>query len=70
MENIKDLIPKDKFDVSSFEQLMALNDAEIDPIIPELLKWIQDMNWPVAPSVIKVVEHNKVSSCGVDFLSC
>ena len=62
MENIKDLIPKDKFDDSSFEQLMALNDAEIDPIIPELLKWIQDMNWPVAPSVIKVLASHRAAT--------
>lgn len=62
MDSIKDLIPKDKFDVSSFDQLMALSDDEIGEIIPEILKWIQDMNWPVAPSMIKVLASHRAAT--------
>ena len=62
MDSIKDLIPKDKFDDSAYEQLMALSDDEITPIIPELLKWIQDMNWPVAPSVITVLASHRTAT--------
>ena len=41
---------------------MSLNDEEIDAIIPELLEWIQDMNWPVAPSIIRVLAaHRKAT---------
>jgi hypothetical protein len=59
MACVKDLIPKDKFDTSSFGQLMALSDDEIEPIIPDLLIWIQDMNWPVAPDMIKVLASHR-----------
>ena len=62
MESVNNLIPKDKFDTSAYEQLMALSDDEITPIIPELLKWIQDMNWPVAPSVIKVLASHRAAT--------
>ena len=58
-EKIKNLIPKDKFDTSSFGQLMALSDEEADVIIPDLLEWIQDMNWPVASHMIKVLTKHR-----------
>ena len=62
MAEINDLIPKDKFDTSSIDVLMTLNDDAIEPLIPKLLIWIQDMNWPVAPHVIKVLaKHCKVT---------
>ena len=56
---IKDMIPKDKFDTSSFKELMSLNDNEIDVIIPELLEWIQDMNWPVSEYIIQVLSRHQ-----------
>ena len=56
---LRELIPKDKFDTSSFEQLLALSDEQIDEITPDLLTWIQDMNWPVAPYMIKVLSSHR-----------
>ena len=50
-----ELIPKDKYDISSFEKLMALSDDEIDALIPELLVWIQDMNWAVSEYMVRVL---------------
>ena len=62
MADINGLIPKDKFDTSPFDSLMTLTDDAIEPLIPKLLIWIQDMNWPVAPHVIKVLaKHCKVT---------
>lgn len=52
---INNLIPKDKFDTSSFKKLMSLSDNEIDAIVPNLLEWIQDMNWPVSSYIIQVL---------------
>lgn len=49
--NAKDLIPKDKLDIETAEKLKQYSYEEIKPIIPNLLEWIQDMNWPVAPTV-------------------
>lgn len=49
--NIKDLIPKDKLDIETAEKLKQYSYEEIKPIVPDLLEWIQDMNWPVAKTV-------------------
>ena len=62
MEYIRDLLPKDKFDTASLERLMSLSDEQINEIIPDLLEWIQDMNWPVAPCIITVLaKHRKAT---------
>lgn len=46
--DIKSLIPKDKLDIDTAEKLFNFSYQEIKPIVPELLEWIKDMNWPVA----------------------
>ncbi|MBD5496008.1 MAG: DUF5071 domain-containing protein [Lachnospiraceae bacterium] len=48
MIQVKNLVPKNKFDFSGMEELMKLSDEEIEPVIPDLLAWMKDMNWPVA----------------------
>ena len=49
------LIPKNKHDLEPISQLMVINEDEIKPILPELLYWIADMNWPVAQEMINVL---------------
>ncbi len=46
--NIENLIPKDKFDIITAEKLKNYSFEEIKPIIPNLLEWLQDLNWPVS----------------------
>ena len=46
--DIKALVPKDKYDITVISELKKLSDTEIKSIIPGLLEWIQDMDWPVA----------------------
>jgi uncharacterized protein DUF5071 len=44
----KDLIPRTKTD---YERVQAVKEAgypAVEPILPELLEWMQDYNWPVA----------------------
>ena len=53
--NVKELVPKHKFDDSNIEKLYMLTDEEIKPIIYDLLVWLQDYNWPVADKVLKVL---------------
>jgi len=53
--SIYSFVPKDKFDTSGVEHLMVLEDKEFDVIAPLLLEWIQDINWPVADHMIKVL---------------
>ena len=52
MTDIHDLVPKNKFDSSNIERLKHLTDNEIEPILPSLLEWIQDCNWPVAGDIL------------------
>ena len=55
MENIYDLIPKNKFDLSSIEQLKLIDATEAEPILSDLLEWIQDLNWPVAKALFYIL---------------
>jgi len=36
-------------------QLCKLTDNEIQPIIFELLEWLQDMNWPIAKDILPII---------------
>lgn len=53
---IKDLIPKHKFDEKVIHGLKNLSFEELKPIIPELLEWLQDMNWPIARPIANILE--------------
>ncbi|MGE7951191.1 DUF5071 domain-containing protein [Lysinibacillus xylanilyticus] len=52
MENFEDLLPRHKFDNDSVEMIKKMDRDKILPLLPNLLEWIQDMNWPVAPCVL------------------
>src|SRR5512139_1927496 len=45
------LVPTSKDDFHACANLAAATDEEIAPLAAELLEWLQDMNWPVAPLV-------------------
>lgn len=53
--NIKEMVPKDKFDNVHIDDLNRLSDKEIKSIIYDLLKWIQDYNWPVAHEILPIL---------------
>ena len=40
-------------DVASVELFKSLSDTEIEPMIPALLEWMQDINWPIAFPIAK-----------------
>lgn len=42
------LLPKSKIDTEAAEALVELGFPAVAPILPELLEWLQDINWPVA----------------------
>jgi len=48
---VNKLIPKDKFDIKTAENLINYSFEEIQPIVPNLLEWLQDGNWPVSKTV-------------------
>jgi hypothetical protein len=64
IENIQDLIPKNKGDLSTAEKLKNYSYEDLKEIIPNLLEWLQDLNWPVAKSVSEYLEsiHDKMTT--------
>lgn len=46
--DLKDCIPKGKFDLAAIDRAVEVGFPQINPILPDLLEWIKDGNWPVA----------------------
>jgi len=42
------LVPKDKLDVETAQRAVAAVFPAVEPVLYQLLEWIQDCNWPVA----------------------
>ena len=55
MEKIEDHLPRNKFDNDRVEIIKKMDRDKILPLLPNLLEWIQDMNWPVATSVLELL---------------
>ena len=53
--NIRELIPEHKDDQKVIERFKRLSFEEIKPIIPDLLEWLQDRNWPIAGPVAEIL---------------
>jgi hypothetical protein len=47
------IIPKDKHDLESVENLKLASDDIVLNSIDELFEWVQDYNWPVAKGIIE-----------------
>ncbi|MDO8071491.1 DUF5071 domain-containing protein [Janthinobacterium sp. SUN176] len=41
-------LPRDKHDTRNARALIALSWEEVRPAMPQILEWVQDVNWPVA----------------------
>ncbi len=54
--DINELIPKHKDDQKVIDGLKRLSFDELKPIIPELLEWLQDGNWPIAWPVAQILK--------------
>lgn len=69
-ERIGKLVPENKFDFHGMEELKMLSDEEIAFILPELLGWMRDMNWPVAREMPTLLAgHQKVlAPCLIEVL--
>ncbi|MFE4712634.1 DUF5071 domain-containing protein [Paenibacillus sp. NPDC056722] len=55
-------IPVDKHDFKSVETLADMKREEVIPLLPELLEWIQDMNWPIASAMVDLLLKYKVET--------
>jgi hypothetical protein len=48
LHGIAHLLPIDKHDVEKAEAIVALGYPAVDELLPALIVWLQDINWPVA----------------------
>lgn len=48
-------LPKDKSDFESVVVLTSLERSMVIPLLPELLVWLQDMNWPIASKIVDLL---------------
>ncbi|NUU60450.1 DUF5071 domain-containing protein [Paenibacillus agri] len=55
-------LPVDKHDCKSVEALASMEREVVIPLLPELLEWIQDMNWPIASAMMDVLLKYKVET--------
>ncbi|WP_326108139.1 DUF5071 domain-containing protein [Paenibacillus kribbensis] len=56
---INELIPRDKYDFERVEQLKKQPTEKLKRILPELLEWLQDGNWPIAEPIENVLLNFK-----------
>lgn len=49
------LIPKDKFDFAAVERIKSAHPASVESVLPQIFEWLEDINWPVAQELVKVL---------------
>ncbi len=49
------LVPKGKFDFETVSKLEEASLSEIEPILPDLFEWTEDVNWPIAPKISEIL---------------
>jgi hypothetical protein len=54
-DDLRSLIPRSKFDGERAEAAIALGYPAVEPILPDLLRWLQDMNWPIARKLAEFI---------------
>lgn len=48
---LRALLPQDKMDIEAVEKITDYGYPTIEPILPLLIEWMQDFNWPVAQAL-------------------
>lgn len=54
-EGLLPCLPESKFDSDSVTKASQLNQDELKQLLPYLLSWIQDLNWPIAMEVLPLL---------------
>lgn len=50
--DIAALLPSDKLETDKAEAIIAQGFPAVEPVLPALLEWMQDINWPVAQTLL------------------
>ncbi|WP_100330418.1 DUF5071 domain-containing protein [Bacillus xiapuensis] len=48
-------LPKNKHDFDRVHKLKKMDRTELLPLLPGLMEWVQDMNWPIAEEVAQLI---------------
>lgn len=49
------LVPVSKHDFETVERIKITDPNNIQEVLPQIFEWIEDINWPIAPELIKVL---------------
>ncbi|MEK4527886.1 DUF5071 domain-containing protein [Paenibacillus sp. BGI2013] len=49
--DIRACLPRDKHDFEAVNKLNEFRNEELKVIIPELMEWLQDGNWPISKPI-------------------
>ncbi|MFJ5764528.1 DUF5071 domain-containing protein [Lysinibacillus sp. NPDC093210] len=55
MEEFEVFLPRNKHDIDKVVEIKKLDRNILVSLLPELLVFTQDMNWPVAPGVLEIL---------------
>ncbi len=55
MEGYEDYLHLNIYDVDKVEKLKKLDRNVLEPLLPDLLEYTQDMNWSVASGVVEIL---------------
>ncbi|KOP65562.1 tartrate dehydratase subunit alpha [Bacillus sp. FJAT-18019] len=55
MSDLFNLLPRDKHDFERVNDLKNIDKQDLIKHIPELLEWLQDINWPIAVEICKLL---------------
>ena len=55
VEGFEDCLPLNIYDVDKVEKLKKLDRNVLETLLPDLLEYTQDMNWPVASGVVEIL---------------
>lgn len=55
MSDHTNLLPRDKHDFERVNDLKKLDKNDLEELIPELLEWLQDINWPIAVEISRLL---------------
>ncbi|AIQ64507.1 tartrate dehydratase subunit alpha [Paenibacillus stellifer] len=55
MEDLTVYLPRDKHDFERVDVLKNTDKSIVIALIPQLLEWLQDINWPIAEDIAKLL---------------
>jgi hypothetical protein len=55
--DLRSCITQDKFDFAAIDRANQIGFPAINPILLDLLEWLQDANWPIAPDTAALLSR-------------